>query len=303
MGIILADILLWGSGLFILGAVFIITYFSFISKRFKGMYRHNDRSILTEYSSFISSLTGPLFAIGGSLIIYSTIINQNQKENISHFETVFFKLLDYHRDNNNEIFTAHDPFRGNELKGKRVFTNFYNQLYVTTSLLKAKHNYLSQSELLNISFVVFYTGIASKSDSNDVVALLSRTYRNRNDIDLSGIISDLDEYSDSIRKKNKTKRHFYDGNKTRLSHYFKQFFDVLSYIHNQEHLSKEEKLYYSTILSNQNGLYEKIIFNSYINSSISPEDHKLLWKSLNIDKQVLNRFNSLIDIDKESPHK
>jgi hypothetical protein len=283
MFITLSDILLVISVIFIISAIIVIVYFAFYSSRFQGLlHKKGDRNILNDYSSFVSNFAGPLFAIGGSLILYSTIIEQNRKDNINRFESVYFKLVDYHRENNLNIKTSSDPFKGRELEGKQLFTNMYNHLKATSKLIHGIYPNITDSNLANISYQVFYIGKSSEPQRKQLKQSLKKYH---GQIQIDTLFAVMDRFSDSIKTVNETRYHFFDGNKTKLSHYFTQYFNVVSYIFQQDFLTSEEKQFYLIMLQSQNGFYENIIINIYLMSDSATNEHKAMSEFAKLNKE------------------
>jgi hypothetical protein len=230
----------------------------------------------------VSNFAGPLFALGGSLILYSTIIEQNRKDNINRFESVYFKLVDYHRENNLTIKTSSDPFKGRELEGKQLFTNMYNHLKATSKLIHGIYPDITDSSLANISYQLFYIGKSSESQRKQLKRSLQK-YKGQIQIDT--LFTILDRFSDSIKAVNETKYPFFDGNKTKLSHYFIQYFNVVYYVMQQEFLTPDEKQLYLKMLQSQNGFYENIIINLYLMSDSATSEHKTMKEFAKLSKE------------------
>jgi hypothetical protein len=288
----MSDLLLIISVVFILSALFVIIYFAFYSSRFQGLLlKKSDRNILNDYSSFVSNFAGPLFALGGSLILYSTIMDQNKKDNLNRFESVYFKLVDYHRENNLNIKTSSDPFKGRELVGKQLFTNMYNQVKATTKLLHSNYPNVKDSNLANIAYQIFYIGKSSEAARMQLKKTLKKY---KDEIVVDTLFNILDTYSDSVKSVNETKYPFFDGNKTKLSHYFLQYFNVISYVLQQEFLTSEEKEFYLTLLQSQNGFYENIIINLYLMSDSAHKEHKSMSKYVKLNQEENEYVNLLL---------
>ena len=291
MYLTLSDILLIISVIFIFSAIIVIVYFAFYSSRFNGLLKKGDRNILNDYSSFVSNFAGPLFALGGSLILYSTIIEQNRKDNLNRFEAVFFKLVDYHRENNLNIKTSSDPFKGREMVGKQLFTNMYNHMKATTKLVHSIYPDMKDSSLANISDQIVYIG---KSSEAQRIQLSKSLKKYEGEIQIDSLYAKLDTFSDSIRTVNETRYHFFDGNKTKLSHYFNQYFKVISYVMQQEFLIPEEKVFYLDMLQSQNGFYENIMINLYLMSDSADTLHKSMSKYAQMKDEEQEYINLML---------
>lgn len=263
-------ILLASSVVFIMSAILIMIYFTFSSKIFKGLHKVDDRKTLIDYGSLISNLAGPLFAIGGSLIIYSTIIRDNKEENLKHFESIYFKLVDYHRENNENIMILKSPLDGRELKGKNAFLNFDYQIRMAIKVCDSLKINFNEKQAFNTAFIIFYIGTDNITEKKILRIKLGRYFD-------SVKINSLVNLCNNI-KHHKSHKSFFRGNKAILSTYFLMFFDALEYLENQNDLTYEEKLFYAKLLLSNNTIYQSELLYIYSQSDLAGAGHNYLAK-------------------------
>lgn len=241
------------SAFFLMFAIFVIIYYGLFSRRFNGMFGSKENKLLNDYGEFISHFTFPLFSIGGALIIYSTIVEENEKDNLNHFEKIYFKMIDVCRENRSNILMLSDPFEGEEVKGVHVFTSLYDQVWVTAREIHKKYPQINDSILTDLSFSCCYTGLSSETNRSRLNSLLKKY---SSSINIDTLISILDHYGDSVRVKNKTGVSFFIGNKTRLSTYYNEIFMSINYVLNQDNIDSIKKDFYINMLVSQIGFFE-----------------------------------------------
>lgn len=292
MTIDVSNILLYASVFFIVSAVLVIVYFGFISKRFKDMFNGSDSKTLNEFSQFVSSISGPLFAIGGSLIIYSTIIEQNQsndmqdyRDEINHFETIYFKNIEYHRDNN-KIMKVISPYSKNALEGRTAFININQILRDVVKVIKKRPNTLKDEDIANIAFQFFFIGIDDPTE-REILDPMFKKYSRRINIDT--LLKDCDTitHHDSVS-------HFLSGNKSRFTSYFDQFTNTLKLLDRfatKVDMNQEDREFYANLLLQHNGHYEKSVMYFYLFSDSADDTVKKLAK-----KYIKPTKNDLIEL-------
>jgi len=247
-------------------------YFSFVSKLFFRKKERTTPEIASTFGEFINGLTGPIFALGGFLIIYATIMDQNDINNIQHFESLFYKQMDYHRDNNINI-SIKSPKTCEEIKGGAVWVSFYSQIkkayqiIENDSLLKKQPN----NKKIDLAFATFYFGISNI----DTIRLYSHFDKlNLTNESKPNYFSNLK----SIEHCQAWKSYF-PGYSNKLGAFIKQYFSFISYVDNQKTLTIEQKKEYTKLLHAQNDNYCEMVLYFYLESSLCEEnEHKMILK-------------------------
>jgi hypothetical protein len=289
-----SDYLLYSSVVFIASAILFILHFFIFNKKFKSVYRSKDNKSLIDFSSFVNNIVGPLFAIGGALIIYSTIVKNDEDDKLKHFESVFLKLVEYHRDNNNDMYIRKAPKSGSEIKGKSAFTSFNNQLRKAIRVVRSIDSTINKESVFDLAFQIFYIGTNDTSEKILLKSIIKNTIgEDRSDL-LYENCKSIQTYSNKV--------DYFDGNKTRLSAYFNQYINALSYLdQGTETLHNLDTRFYSNLLNSQNGLYERVLIHLYSISSLATNEEKRLINEYiqfsRIDKVELeSMFNTKIEL-------
>lgn len=158
----LSDLLLIFSLFLVIAGSASDIYFGLISKLFFKKNIKTTPETASSFGEFINGLTGPIFALAGFLIIYATIIDQNDLNNLQQFENRFFKNLDYNRSNTLEISIV-SPKSCKKIVGNAVWVSCYQQIKTAYKLIERDSlmNKLSQNKKLDIAFATFYWGYSN----------------------------------------------------------------------------------------------------------------------------------------------
>ena len=276
----LSNSLLYLSAICFIVAILSSIYFGFFSKLFKNSLS-NVKSTL-DFSQFIQNTLFPLFSIGGALIIYSTIIQQNVITNRNHFEKIYFKNIEYHRDNNKEM-SVKSPYNSKIREGRAAFINFNAQIRSIVKLLKKNYTKLNDDDVSNLAFQMFYIGI----NGNTSEVLLDQTlkrYKNKmsdslKDLIIKDFINNMIKMSDSL--KHDSTRHFINGYKSKFSSYYNQYFSTIELLHKyaeDEVLSEYDVSYYANLLQQHDGHYERSLLFMYLKSDSFKDENKVWLK-------------------------
>ncbi len=206
------------------------------------------------YGSLIGGVIGSLFSLAGIFLLYETIIKQQNTFNIQQFESKFFELLKFHRENVRNIVNYRVPSEKKEqVSSSSYFVELIDQFDVLyKSIEKYSNNTLRQSELINITLLVLYYGVSNKTRST--------------------LEKQLDKYESSLVKtiinnlrKLKTNYDsgivYYGGHQHRLSHYLRHLSQSVKFVDRSEFLKEDQKYEYIKLLRAQMTLYElKFLF-------------------------------------------
>ena len=198
------------------------------------------------YGDFVGGVIGTIFSVVSVLLIILTIIYQNTTNCRNATIDQFFKMLDCHYSNINmlEIKTiSRKKEHEGKIKNRRAFVVFKIQLSKILEIIKEinkKNNLcLSELEIADISYVIFYYGLDAewKEFSKDKL----EKYRCSNLI--------IKEF---LKKQHELRKQYTIGrtNQTSLSAYFRNLYNTIKLIDNSN-LSHKEKKQYITILRAQ----------------------------------------------------
>jgi hypothetical protein len=275
------DFLLYLSLFLILISSIIFIYFSFFSKRFFK----NAESSIAENSSmfgeFINGVTGPLFALAGFLVIYSTILDSNKTNQIQNFESSFFTMLKFHRENNREISISKSPFNCEERLGFQVWVNFKSQIDKASKIIDTSMIFkdLNKEQRDDLAFEIFYFGTSDKS----LKKVLSKKYKKIDEKLFKKLFDSIPHCED--------KKEFFQGNKARLNLCVSNYFSTLTFIDQVANLESKEKDKYITLLNSQNGSYESLIYYLFFKSDYCSEEFKRIYSKYCQNEK--NKFNHL----------
>jgi hypothetical protein len=172
------------------------------------------------------------------------------------------------------------------VKGKSAFTNFNNQIRRAIRIIRSIDSTLNKKLVFDLAFQIFYIGINNESEKFLLRSVIDNTIGSTKANELFKKCDLIPTYSGEV--------DYFDGNKTKLSAYFDQYFSTLSYLkQNAESLSNVNMNFYSHLLNSQNGLYERNLIYFYSQSSLATNDEKRL-----IDEYV--QFNRIDKVELES---
>ena len=268
-------------------------YFSLFSKLFFQKKQKTTPERASTFGEFINGLTGPIFALAGFLIIYATIMDQNDINNIQQFESQFYKLLDYNRDNNLDISIKSPKSKiCNEITGGTVWLSFYSQIKKAYEIIQ-NNDVLNQKDTkakMDIAFTTFYYGISS-----------SDTTRIYNHLKLKHNLShtQICKYLFELRKIEHCEDFsaYHAGYSNKCGTFILQYFSFINYIDKQKMLSLEQKNEYVNMLNLQNDNFCQLVIYYYLYSTHCESDHVLLNSKYNllprIDSTLLFHLNKI----------
>jgi|LakMenEpi03Aug12_release.lakeMendotaPanAssembly.Ray.scaffolds.fasta_scaffold498952_1 hypothetical protein len=276
---VLSDFLIWSSLFLVVLGFSLYLYFSFFSKLFFQKKTKTTPERASTFGDFINGLTGPIFALSSLLIIYATIIDQNKINNIQNFENLFFKQLDYNRDNNLQI-SIKSPKSCEEISGDAVWVSFYSQLKKAYSIIDADSTLskLPTNKKIDLSFATFFYGI-SKLDT-------ARLYLHFDKLDLtekskSSYVSNL-----KLAPHCEEQTTYFVGHGSKLGAFLKQYFSFINYIDKQKFLSKVQKQEYIEMLTAQNDNFCQLIIYYYLQSSFQESYENALSNKYNLFPKI-----------------
>jgi len=167
------------------------------------------------FAEFISGITAPIFALAGFLIVYATIMDQNNRENLNHFENHFYKLLDFNRSNYLEI-SISAPKTCKEIKGGAVWVSYYSQIRKAYEIIETDSfiNQMDAFRKVDLAFATFFYGI-SRLDS-------ARLYEYFNKAQIPP--SQVEQYVISLKAEEHCSTHssYFTGHSNKVGFYLKQ---------------------------------------------------------------------------------
>ncbi|MFM7628891.1 MAG: hypothetical protein ACKO44_05185 [Algoriphagus sp.] len=275
----LGNVLIYFSAILIFLGLSFYLYFALYSKLFFSKNKELTPEKASSFGEFINGLTGPIFALSGFLIIYGTIINQNQVENIQQFESTFFKTLDYHRENIKDI-QIFSPRSCKQIEGVSVWVTFYSQIKRAYNVVESDSALfkLKESDKLDLAFLTFFYGLGSTDTT--------RIYKKITDLKITN-----DSANDYVFKLKSVKHcedfsNYFVGYSSLFNSVVIEYFSYIQYIDELEYLETEQKKKYIDLLVVQNNSFSNIVLHYYLNSTIVDNAHLILSKKYNVVSNI-----------------
>lgn len=280
----ISEILLNFSVIIIVIGFLIYVYFLFISQLFFPRKEKTSPERASTFGDFITGLTGPLFTLSGFFVIYATIVDQKENNQIQQFESVFFKFLDYHRDNNEKIEII-GPKSCNAIEGRQVWVTFRGIVKKAYEVLDTDSVFtkLNEDQKIDICYEVLYYGLGT-SDTTRLYAQL-------------GVYQIDHATRASFFAKLRTVEHcekvsvYFPGFSNILGNYFQEYFTYINYVDKSIMINEKEKSNYINMLISQNDYFCTAVQYFYIHSNLAKKEHVYLankYKILeNLDKRLI----------------
>lgn len=256
-------------------------YFTYIDKFFFPKNKSKTLESVSAFGDYIGGVTGPIFALAGFLIVYSTIIDNRQDSNEQKFETLYFKFLDHNHLSMSEInFTS--TISCKEFEGANVWVPFRKILKKSYRFVDSNRftMQLNDSQKFVLAYSIFFTGTPRSSNSNSrTINKFLQFFKNKNLVD--SFIADLR----SIKHCEGFSVAF-GGYSNKLEHLYNQFFSYLAYVDNANNINDQQKSDYVSMLVNQQSNFSLAMLKFHINSDLSTTNQKKLSVKYNIFKTV-----------------
>jgi hypothetical protein len=222
----------------------IIFFLIFITnKQFISFTGILDIDLATNFGIFFQGLVGTTAGISSSLLVICVFFLQQKQEKISQLENIYYKMLDFHRENVNSIVIDNYKLWIKDKKRKaQAFVSFKLQLFdcinMVSEINKELNHKLNDKEIIDAAYMVFYYGVDGRWI--DFTKKLFARY----DENLPQLIS---LYVNGQKTKTFTDDKPKDigkTNQTVLSTYFRNMYNAIMLIHNSDILDKEQKKKY-----------------------------------------------------------
>ena len=236
-----------------------------------------------EIGDTIGGISSPFLAI---VVAYLTFFafwvqfkfNKRQKLDIERerFETKFFEMIKIHRENINEI-----SIKNGLIKNRKAFIHMFNEFkygyylinHINLHNKNTIENYqvFSEEQLSNLAYLVFFYGVGPNSSDLS----LSLIKESNEKILLKQFISKIESIRSSNWQKDTLEINTYKatndiyrynpkykpfgGHMTRLGHYYRNLFQIISFVDSQPDDIIENKYDYIKILRSQISSYEQLL--------------------------------------------
>ncbi len=220
------------------GIIGIVSFFIII---FNKSYNFNETSIIdpnlaSQFGDFFGGFVGTIFSILSVFLLIYTILHQNKESKKTALETNFFRMIDYHNQNVNQLKIPHlDSTRRDDFsEGRRAFVQFKIQIHrlfeIVREVKNEKYYQLTEEQIADIVYIIFYYGI----DGSWVSFIESKLER------YAPISNEL---ASNIQAKINLNPNLKIGrtNQTNLSTYFRNMYNAIKMVDESKFLAESEK--------------------------------------------------------------
>ncbi len=269
------------TGLTVISIIFliltIILFFVFLfNKAYFNFSGNIDVNLAAQFGSFFQGLVGTLAGITSALFMIVIFLLQTKQSRITQVENAYFKMLDYHRENVNSLHVS--DFRmekknkaTNEVftyEGKRAFVIFKLQLFecldFVDTVMKSEKLSLTPQQRIDIAYMIFYYGLDREYDD-----FTKGIFKNYPDSFVNKLFYNRNIY----KKDHKIGR----TNQTSLSSYFRNLYNAIVFIDQNQDLNQEQKKNYIKILRAQLSNPEQCLLYFNVMSRFGKK-----WKDYNL---------------------
>jgi hypothetical protein len=198
-------------------------------------------------------------AVISAYYIYRTLNSQKKANQTSSFENRFFKFIDYHRENVEQLrYKSPDYKEEKYWKGNQVFEIINDEIKgLLREFIKNSHWNFSDKDKKRraIDFVyqcVFYGA------NEDGIKILTERFGNEN-FQFINFKEKPAKYSNGFLSKGQPE-YYYSGHARRLGEYFRNLYQVIQYVEGQIFIIPNEKYAYMEHLRAQMSIYEQSVF-------------------------------------------
>lgn len=222
----------------IFGTIGILSFFVII---FNPSYHFYDSFIIdvelaSKFGDFFGGFVGTIFSIMSVFLLIYTIFHQNKEAQKSALETNFFRMIDYHNQNVNQLKISNlDKTKVNDFyEGRRAFVQFKIQirrLFQIVNEVVAENDYqLSKDQIADIVYMIFFYGI----DGSWVSFIQEKLVRYAPiHINLAAQIQGKISSNPDLK--------YGRTNQTNLSTYFRNMYNAIKLIDSSKFLDRREK--------------------------------------------------------------
>ncbi|WP_263602744.1 putative phage abortive infection protein [Chryseobacterium sp. PET-29] len=220
------------------GTIGIISFFIII---FNISYQFNNSKIIdpelaSKFGDFFGGFIGTIFSIMSVLLLIYTILHQNREAQKSTLETNFFRMIDYHNQNVNQLKVSNlDRTRTDDFyEGRRAFVQFKIQIHRLFPIVReviTENNYeFTEEEVADIVYMIFFYGIEGSwiSFIQDKLSRYAPIH-----LELSAKIQTKIDLNPDL-KCGRT-------NQTHLSTYFRNMYNAIKLVDSSKFLNQKEK--------------------------------------------------------------
>lgn len=256
----------------------------------------NSSEIDWSKGSKFGDLIGGILSFLSIVLLYFTIRNQLYSYERSQFESTFFQLLSFHRENvANFSYKPPSNKSGEIVKGEKVILHIFREIqkanddinnYYGRRGFPSIDKYLEENRalkefydrikkerpdvpfnnllILDIAYLIVYYGLSDESQ-NPLEIAINKNYCYKDFIPLINHLKSKSAKWDKEKRKNDYPAiigrgynyKYYGGHQIRLGHYFRHLYQLVHFVNKQTFLSYQEKYDYLKTLRAQLSTYEQ----------------------------------------------
>lgn len=230
----------------------LIVYFLFLEPEFNDWSFIVKSDLAAKFGDFIGGFIGSLFSLAGVLLLFETLNNQKLAFQHQQFESKFFELLTIYRQNVQEM--EHIPPGKDVVRGRKVFVELKKQFGELLEQIKSLNEALGANvpirDLVNITFIIHFIGVGEST--KEIVDNFLNKYEQTHPKFIEKVIFNFS--FDNYKGKK------LDGHQSRLGHYYRHLYQMVTFIDKIDYLSPDEKYFYVKTLRAQMSTFELAIF-------------------------------------------
>jgi len=269
-----------------------IHFFIFIEP-FRGNIFKIDISKARDFGTFIGGYIGTIFILITLVLLFSTLKNQIKIFQIQQFESKYFEMIRFHRENVNEISIG-------KRKGRKIFLSLVREFKVILKETKnisilMKLDY-DNKKLLDISYIIFFYGAVGPTSTE----ILKTTLENEPDEFVEELIKYFSRSKTAIRTKYNLQYKPLEGHQSRLGHYYRHLYQTIKYVDSQK--IKINKYDYLKTLRAQLSNHEQVLLCYNVFSRLGKKwlEENFISK-YNFIKNIPPNFINEINLKEEFP--
>jgi hypothetical protein len=290
---------------FTAAAIIVITAFGLIPKAYRGSDWSAD--VAAKYGDFVGGYFGTVFLVISLALVVVSYRGQKRANDLTLFESRFFELLRYHRENTLEI-------EIDQIRGRRAFVSFIREWRLLLKLVEqaelAVGHRLTVCERSAISYLAFFHGSGPNGRRSFEEAAIKR-YSQDLVIKIIGLMSNdwgiYKRYSNQEPERDRTMQELssgivnpesdpeklcplayvpFEGHHSRLAHYFRHLFHVINYA--EDHAPGASAQEYVDLVTAQLTTHEQAVLALHASS------YEGEWR----DGILLQKFHLIKDLPK-----
>lgn len=194
-----------------------------------------DKELASSFGEFFGGYIGTLLSFLSVILLIYTILEQNIEKKKEALKTNFFKMIDYHNQNVSQLIIPDIKNVSNKSENRRVFVQYKLQIHELLKILKEILQEKEENRIIiaDISYVIFYYGIDIENINSE---WFNFTKKKLEKIYLSE--KNILRIVDSIKNR---KLKLWRTNQTNLSVYFKNMYNAIKIVDEENLFSRYEK--------------------------------------------------------------